>query len=303
VAVQGQTHDLDAVIGRGTRHLFMVPWNGRTLIGVWHRVFRTPTEAIDIGRDEIEAWLGEINASCPGMDLRVEDVLSWDYGLVPFGEGDPQSSDLHFGHESVFLDHGALDGVERLLSLIGIRYTMGRADAERAVDWAFRTLGRTSPASRTACTPVHGGDISDLDQLAGEVAARTHAVGVADRATALLRHYGTDYQAVLAAIEAHPALTRRCGDDPVTAAEILHAVHHEAALTLEDLVLRRTDMGATGCPTERSLRACAEIAGEALNWTHEEIDRQIEGVRRFYPDFRGAAAGFTSVERERGALA
>ena len=286
IAVQGQTRDLDAVVGRGKRHLFMVPWKGKTLIGVWHRVYHDPTEDIEISRDEVEEWLREVNASCPGMNLKIEDVLSWDYGLVPFGKSDPQSKDLHFGHESRFLDHQRLDGISNLLSVIGIRYTMGRGDGERVVNWALRSLMRTVPRSTSHTTPVRGGDISDFSGLEKEIHARAAKLGVSDRSLALLKDHGTDYEEVLAYIEADPSLAKRCGDSPLTAAEVVHAVRHEAVLTLEDLVLRRTDLGVTGCPGDAALYACAEILAKELHWTAEDIEREIEQVRRFYPEFR-----------------
>jgi glycerol-3-phosphate dehydrogenase len=264
----------------------MVPWKGKTLIGVWHRVYQDPTEDIQISRGEVEEWLREVNASCPGMNLKTEDVLSWDYGLVPFGKSDPQSKDLHFGHESQFLDHQRLDDISHLLSLIGIRYTMGRGDGERAVNWALRSLGRTVPRSTSHTTSVRGGDISDLRGLEKEIQARAASLGVSDRSLALLKNHGTDYEEVLAYIEADPSLAQRCGDSPLTAAEVVHAVRHEAVVTLEDLVLRRTDLGVTGCPGDAALYACAEILAKELHWTAKDIVREIEQVRRFYPDFR-----------------
>jgi glycerol-3-phosphate dehydrogenase len=286
IAIQGQTRDLDAILGRGRRHLFMVPWNGKTLIGVWHRVFKTPNEDISISRAELEAWLQEVNESCPGMNVAVKDVLAWDYGLVPFGEGsDPDSSDLRFGHESVFLDHEALDDITHMLSVIGIRYTMGRGDAQRGVDWAIRKLGRKAPACSSHSTPIHGGDIHDIEALAREITARAERLGIADRAQALLRDHGTRYDTVLNDIAADPSLARRCGDSPVMAAEVLYAVRHEAAQSLADVVLRRTDLGAAGCPSDASLTACAELVGREHGWSGADMEREILNVRSFYPNF------------------
>ena len=38
LAVQGATRDQDALLAREARHLFLVPWRGHTLVGVWHAV-------------------------------------------------------------------------------------------------------------------------------------------------------------------------------------------------------------------------------------------------------------------------
>src|SRR5690606_16840323 len=36
LAIQGRSVDRGARIARGARHLFIVPWRGRRLVGVWH---------------------------------------------------------------------------------------------------------------------------------------------------------------------------------------------------------------------------------------------------------------------------
>jgi glycerol-3-phosphate dehydrogenase len=39
LAIQGRTRDPGAVLSRGRRHLFIVPWREHILIGVWHVVY------------------------------------------------------------------------------------------------------------------------------------------------------------------------------------------------------------------------------------------------------------------------
>src|SRR4051794_28173003 len=40
VTVPSLTSDPDAIVSRGGRHLFLVPWRGVTLVGVWHKVYQ-----------------------------------------------------------------------------------------------------------------------------------------------------------------------------------------------------------------------------------------------------------------------
>ena len=69
---------------------------------------------------------------------------------------------LSYGKRSRLVDHSKTHGVENLLTMVGVRYTMARGVSENAVDLAFAKLGRNAPTCRTATTPVHGGDIADF---------------------------------------------------------------------------------------------------------------------------------------------
>jgi glycerol-3-phosphate dehydrogenase len=46
-------------------------------------------------------------------------------------------------------------------------------------------------------------------------------------------------------------------------------------LTLADVVLRRTDLGAGGHPGPAALRAAANVMARELRWTEDQIKREI----------------------------
>jgi glycerol-3-phosphate dehydrogenase len=64
--------------------------------------------------------------------------------------------------------------------------------------------------------------------------------------------------------------------------EILDAVRNEMAVTLADAVLRRTPLGALGCPGDEELARAAAIVGSELGWSPERTQQEIADVRRFY---------------------
>jgi glycerol-3-phosphate dehydrogenase len=70
---------------------------------------------------------------------------------------------------------------------------------------------------------------------------------------------------------------------PVTAAEVVHAVRHEMALTLADVVQRRTELGGAGLPPMIVLQKCAEIMGAELSWDLERQAQEIDLVIQKYP--------------------
>ena len=277
IAFPGQTSDPDAIFSRSARHLFLMPWRDCTLVGVWHVVWEDEPDRAHVSERDLEAWLAELNASLPGLDLRRDEVALTQCGLVLFGENEPGAENLRYAHRSRIVDHARSDGMPGLLTLLGVRYTTARLDAARAVDQVCKHLGRRAARSDTANRPVYGGDIESVAEL-GREAARVHpelGSGVLD---ALLRNHGSEYERVLA----HGQLTPIPGTTTL-AAEVLHAVREEMASKLSDVVFRRTDLGTAGSPGASALEAAADLMATELGWERSRRDKELEEVLAAYP--------------------
>jgi glycerol-3-phosphate dehydrogenase len=61
-----------------------------------------------------------------------------------------------------------------------------------------------------------------------------------------------------------------------------YAADHEMVVTLADAVLRRTPLGATGCPDGDTLSRAASIVGNARGWSDDRRRGEIESVRHLY---------------------
>jgi len=126
------------------RFLFLVPWEGRTIVGTSYEPAEGPL-------GDPLALLDAAARAFPWAGIERRDVGLVHEGLVP-GRRDAAGLStrprLH--------DHEAEDGLPGLVSLQGVKYTTARAVAERAVDLVFRRLGRAAPACRTAVTPLPG---------------------------------------------------------------------------------------------------------------------------------------------------
>jgi glycerol-3-phosphate dehydrogenase len=61
-----------------------------------------------------------------------------------------------------------------------------------------------------------------------------------------------------------------------------HAAAQEMVVTLADAVMRRTTIGAVGCPDEPTLQHAAAVVGGVLGWSSERQHAEIEGVRAMY---------------------
>jgi glycerol-3-phosphate dehydrogenase len=237
------------------RMLVALPWRGRLLVGTSHGADLCGPDQTLVNEGEVDAFLVEINSAFPWLDLALDDVALVHRGVVPAKVAAGRAPGLLDRAE--VRDHAA-DGIEGAVSVVGVKYTTARAVAERAIGTVLRKLGRQASAS-------------------GEPAL------VADDGTRLGGRYGAESGQVTALGASEPALAApvAAGAD-VTGAEVLHAVRHEMALTLEDVVVRRTAIGAVGHPGDAAVAACAAIVARELGWSAERLRDEIAAVGRFY---------------------
>ncbi|MEM7044677.1 MAG: FAD-dependent oxidoreductase [Pseudomonadota bacterium] len=290
LAAQGQTHDPDAVISRGNRHLFIAPWRNYTLVGTWHVVWKKDPAAITVEDDELQSFIDEVQAGYPGLDLTLDDVGIWNCGLVPFGENEEGATHLRYGHRSSLIDHGKVDGIDGLMTLIGVRFTTGRYEAEKAVDIIAERLGQRG-VSRTAFTPLKGGDLSGGIESCHQQAIRDHGKHCSPGVLrSLLHHYGAGLDELIKTAADEPRLLAPMGDSAVIGAQVLHAVREETAHNLGDVVFRRTDLATGSYPGEVALRQVADVMAPMLGWDDQRIQDEIDSVRTRFPKRAALAA-------------
>jgi glycerol-3-phosphate dehydrogenase len=303
LALQGESHDGDAMLKRGARHLFMVPWRDRMLVGVWHSIVPRDADAARMTPAELRAWIDEINSSHPGFDLRESEVERVDFGLVPFGDAPGQSpASLSFGKRSRLIDHRAADGIAGLITSISVRYTVARLDAVNALACVMKQIYRKdldpfNPASlaaavenperaarnRSVSDPLPGGEFDDYERLLSH-SRRNRPLWMSPASIeSLVANYGTHMHRVVAMADADPSLRRCVAGTHVTLAEVAYGIRDEMVQTLCDLVFRRTELGTGGHPGEAALTEVGQFMQQALGWSarhlaeeRREVDAQFE---------------------------
>ena len=263
-----------------SRLLFAVPWRGFTLVGTSHDPFNGPTADFSPRRVNIEKFLNEINIAFPNLDITIDNVRLLHRGLLPTDSVNDNA--LTLLKQSPIVDHRA-DGVDGLLSVLGVRYTTARHTAQKAVDVVFSLLGRRSPTCKTDTTPLAGADFDDLDTFIRSTERQETAGVRKETQKRLALSYGTKHDQILNAISTHLTdrmeLSSAC---QVTRAEIRHAVTSEMAVHLTDAILRRTEAGSAGHPGNDALRAAASIMSEELNWSPTRTEEEIIDAQHAY---------------------
>ncbi len=276
--------DADALLNKGDRLFFVVPWKQFSLVGTRHLRYTGDPDEFRITEDDIELFLEEINAACPGVDLARTDVLAVLGGMLP-EEPRPGATEVQLVKHSRVCDHAA-EGAEGLISIVGVKWTTSRPAAAAAVD-IVESRVRGAP-SRPAEAVLQGGEIDDWDRFlqAGD-AGRPDTVSPASMRH-LLENLGTMARELLALVRRDPELGREVGNtSPVIGAEVVFGVDQEMALHLTDVVFRRTQLSAGGHPGRPALARCAELMASRLGWTaartESELDRTDSALRGIVP--------------------
>jgi glycerol-3-phosphate dehydrogenase len=281
LAVQGRAHDSDAVLARNSRHLFLVPWRDRTLVGVWHAIVPRDPDRVGLPPPELRQFIDEFNTCYPNLQLSESMVCRADFGLVPFGDAARQHGGLSFGKQSRLIDHRE-HGVAGLVSLISVRYTVARGDAVQAVDAAAAQLGTDRSAADAAhgstVAPLMGGDIEDMAAAERSFAASRPPWLSASACTALLRNHGSRAPRVLALASAEASLASCFSGTDVTRAEAVHAMRAEMAHCMTDVVFHRTELGSGGHPGSRALDELQALMAEQLAWPASRAALEREAV-------------------------
>ncbi len=281
------TKDADAVIDRGGRHLFVAPWRGRTLVGVWHGIFDKTPDEVATSEEELRGYLAEVNAAQPSFNLTLDDISLVLTGLTLFGEENQQGNGkMSFGKRSMLIDNAEEQQIQNLVSLIGVRATTARGMAEQAIDLIFRKLDQSKRPSVSSWTRIFGGNFTSIDQLLGTIRTTRNSSITEEICYALARNYGCEYQRVLDYGQTDKSLLQPIGVSSVIGAEVVHAIREEMAMTLSDVVFRRTDLGTNGVINAEQIACCGKLAAQELGWDDKRLSEEIALVKE-HIDRRG----------------
>ncbi len=283
LALQTKYRDPSAVLTRGPRHLFMVPWRGRTLVGVNSLIWRDEPDRLKVTEAEVSDFVKEIAEADPKLGLTMDDVALVMAGLLPVEKGDEEGGNVAFGKRPLVVDNAREDGVQGLVSAISNRYTVARGVAEKAVDLVYRKLGRDVRRGRTAVTRIHGADFYRFDDLVKEVVAALPDGVSPSIGERIARDHGSAYGEVLRLASERPELGATVGGTDILRAEVVHAARSEMVCKLSDAVFGRTGIATVGDPGGRELEECAELVGAQLGWDASRRERELQEVRARIP--------------------
>ncbi|MGH8269430.1 MAG: FAD-dependent oxidoreductase, partial [Steroidobacteraceae bacterium] len=258
---------------------FILPWNGHSLIGTRHLRCDPSSRSSDIMREEVLAFLRDLNTVLGGHRLEGTEVRGVFAGLLP-EEEDHSGTEVALERDPQVIDHEPA-GLRGLLSIVGVKWTIAPAVAAQAVRMACRQLGVADELTRRP---------RKLAPRASTVFAGPRGVPPLDRPVLaqLEQCYGAAHRHVLALMAGEPSLCARVVPDmPVVLAQIVYAARAEMAVRLSDVVMRRTQLYLSQTLDRAALTACAATLARELRWSTKETGAQVDEAARQLAAFRG----------------
>lgn len=273
-----------ALVGRGGRHVFVIPWRGHSLIGTSNRPFAGDPAVVRPTPEDVSDLVEDVNRALPSAAMGAGDVRHAFAGLYPLTAPRVKPGVYQGAADYQVIDHERLGGAPGVVSALGAKYTTARRLAELATTVVCRKLNRRDERCRTPETPLVGTDAADPAGLRRRVAALSGDRLGSETVAALVRHYGVEALRVVKCAADDPAgLERMAADRETIAAEVIFAVEHEMARQLGDVVFRRTGLGTLGHPGADCLERCARIMAARLGWSDEHRRRQVKWTRAVFP--------------------
>ncbi|WP_226913355.1 glycerol-3-phosphate dehydrogenase/oxidase [Gephyromycinifex aptenodytis] len=211
------------VPGHFGRYVFAIPQpDGLTLVGLTDEAAPGVDGTAPSVPEEDEQFLLSVMSASLQQPLTKEDIVGRFAGLRPLIEEAGQSSTADVSRRHLLLDEPG-----RPLTIAGGKLTTYRAMAQDAVDAACVRLQRDLPC-RTTRLPLIG-------------AAPSAVLQRLEAPERYVRRYGTEAPRVLALQQQYPEMaTAVSADCPTTGAELLFGALYEGALSVEDLLERRS---------------------------------------------------------------
>jgi glycerol-3-phosphate dehydrogenase len=261
------------------RVVFLVPWPGHWLIGTTDDDYHGPPDRPSADAADVEQILRTVNDTLD-VNLGRDDIVGTYAGLRPLAVSGATGPTAKASRE-----HRVTREANGVVRIIGGKYTTYRVMGRDAVDAVLGAeVARARPSATADLRLVGAADRSELHRLAADLGRAGFEPDVAAR---LVDRHGTEAEKVVG-LGLAQGLGGRLGPGvDAVEAEVAWAVHRELALSVDDMLARRTrlaqelpDRGAAIAPR------VAAIMGTALGWDAArqatEVAAYVAGAEREY---------------------
>ncbi len=250
--------------------LFVIPWGDKWIVGTTDTPYAGDRAQPMASRADVEYILNQANRVLT-PHLKAEEIIGVYAGLRPLVANNKDSATTKLSRE-----HSVNRPAPGFISIVGGKYTTYRIMARDVIDRAVLELRRITPESVTDKLPIVGADgYFALIQQSAQIAQESGL----DEAIVLhlLNRYGALISEILKLIEADPSQAKKLRKDlPYIRAEIHYGASHEGALSVDDVISRRTRISFEA--VSHGIDLVEEIAGiiaPVLGWSAKERKASI----------------------------
>lgn len=275
---------IQGVAGRGGRHVFLIPWRNRVLLGTSYAQHDADIDRVVPTDADITQLLDAVNSAIGSTLLNEEHIVHAFAGIYPITAASVDNEQYQGASDFIVTDHGKTGGPHGYFSVFGAKFTTARKLAELACNAIGEQIDRKIGSCITRASTVETADIPDPKAYCDEVASRYREY--VDRSTVqhLYDTFGRDLEKVMAiAVDAPHQFEQIAANRSDILAEATYSARHEMVVHLEDLIFRRTGIGTIGNPGRNAIEQCATLVGAELDWTEKRIEAEVEMTLAKFP--------------------
>jgi len=270
------------------RIVLIFPLYDRVLIGTSDIAVDSPDE-VHCTEEEIDYFLEMVKRVFPDINLSRQNIIFQFSGVRPLPfSGAKTTGQISRDHSIDVLSGDWTNLAFPVYSLVGGKWTSFRAFAEQAADKAFEFLGiKRTKDTRSLAIGGGRGYLPAAADMQKQIESLSAWTGVArERLKVLFDRYGTRAESI--------ATFMNGGTDRLlltlpdySLREIIFVVSHEKVLHLDDFILRRSMLAMLGHLSREMLDELAGALANALGWTKEQKEAEVERTLSILADRHG----------------
>jgi glycerol-3-phosphate dehydrogenase len=256
------------------KHFFLVPYRNHTLIGTTDKEYTGKPDDYKVTRKAIEELLDDVNSSFGnGEKIKYEDIVYTYGGLRPLIED--QTEDVYQSSRKYEITGEKKNGIEGLITVEGGKFTTSRTLAEKAIDKVLKILKKPNSKSKTKNEYLTGCEIDNFESFVKQK-QKQYPQLQPEQIEYLVKSYGTEIDEIFTIAKENLLYQKSLNPDGENLALVVYAIRNEMALTLPDIMLRRTGLAMLGHPGKETLEKVANLAAKELLWDENKRKEEIK---------------------------
>jgi glycerol-3-phosphate dehydrogenase len=280
---------------RDDRMIFVIPWREFSLVGTTDTDFDGDPDRVWATQGEVEYLLAAVREVLPDPRVDLSQVRYTYAGVRPLSR-DSAGSASRVSRQHRVIPEGPGG---RVLTITGTKLTCFRSLAESVGRRVLALLGRRPERAAASARLTLDGLDEDVAMVEGRVALDVSgdlaSTGL-ERETLehLVETYGRGYGRILDLGRKLPdGFERLCPTAHPIVAQLHHAVAEEMAVSLQDVLLRRTGLGHGPCQGVDCAPEVGRRMAELCGWSPRRLDAELDAYAQVVDRghrFRGGPA-------------
>jgi glycerol-3-phosphate dehydrogenase len=259
------------------KHFFLIPYRNHTLIGTTDKEFFGNPDNYKVTKKAIEELLDDVNQVYGNSEkIKYEDVLYTYGGLRPLVED--QTEDVYHTSRKYEITGEKKNGIEGLITVEGGKFTTSRMLAEKAINKALKILKLPKKYSISEYNYLHTCKIDNFKDFVA-IKQKEYVEFPPEQIEYLTKSYGVEIDDLFSIIREEGG-NKTLNKDGENLAQVKFAIRNEMAVTLSDIMLRRTGLALLGHPGKETMEMVAKLAAKELNWNDERLTNEIDKLEK-----------------------